>query len=490
MSSVLAVVIAGTLLIGLLGLLGRRRAESGIDEWAVGGRGLGMAATWLLQAGEAFTTFTFIGLVALSSSVGSASLYPLIYTPLAFLGLYAVAPVLRRKAARAGHLTQADFFEGAYGSRLLGWLVGVMGTVFLLPYLQLQITGLGQIVRFATGDQRSADWSMVGGTVLVIAFVLWSGLRGVAAASYFKDAIMLVVLLLLVVVLPLHFSGGIGHLFSQARSTMPESLYVHSGEHDMTWFTSSALVSIIGLTFVTSPHNWPSILSARSSKVLRRNYVVLPLYSVCLVMPVVLGFVAMAVLHGGGDPNAALFTLAQRALPGWLVGVIAVGGIAAAMVPAAGLLVGICPLVARNVVRVRSERGQYWTNHGTVVVLTGLALVLALARPDSLANLLLLTYTGLCQLVPATVAALTRRRRPLIGTASAITGILVGVAVVVLLTFSTAIDLGHVSPGLAGLAANLVVTAAVEAIRRALRGVPAEGAIEEAPAAAPKAEAI
>ncbi|MBY8859086.1 sodium:solute symporter family protein [Nocardia sp. CA2R105] len=468
-----AVMIGGILVIGLLGFIGRRGASTDIDGWAVGGRRLGMAATWLLQAGEAFTTFTFVGLVALSASVGNGALYPLIYTPLAFLGLYLVAPVLRRRSAAAGYLTQGDFFEGVYGSRFLGWLVGVMGTVFLLPYLQLQITGLGQIVRFATGDQRSAHWSMIGGTVLVVAFVLWAGLRGVATTSYFKDAIMLVVLALLVVVLPLHFSGGISGLFAKAHAAMPQSLYVHAGAHDMTWFVSSVLVSTIGLVFVTSPHNWPSILSARNAKVLRRNYIVLPLYSVCLVMPIVLGFVAMTVLRGSGNANSALFTLAGRALPGWLVGVIAVGGIAAAMVPAAGLLVGICPLVARNVVRVRSERGQYWASQGTVVVLTGLALVLALARPDSLANLLLLTYTGLCQLAPATIAALGRGRT-LMGAASAVSGIVAGVAVVIALTFSPEVNLGHISPGLVGLAANLVVTVGVETIRRLLGRLPVE----------------
>ena len=479
MTSVLAVVIVGTLLIGCLGFLSRRRPSIDLGEWAVGGRRLGVATTWLLQAGESFTTFTFVGLVALSYSAGTASLYPLVYTPLAYLGLYLVAPVLWRKAKGRGYITQADFFEDVYRSKLFGWLVGVLGTVFLLPYLQLQITGLGQIVQFATGDKRSADWSMVGAFVLVVGFVLWSGLRGVAATSYFKDAIMLVVLLVLFIVLPAHFYGGIPHLFAHVQAAMPKALYIHSGSYNGTWFASSVLISLFGIVFLTAPHNWPSVLSARSARVLRRNYVVLPLYSLCLVLPVVLGFVAMAVLGSqSGSPNAALFTLAQRALPGWMVGVVAVGGIAAAMVPAAGILVGICPLVARNVVRVRSERGQFRTNQITVVVLTGLALVLALFRPDSLANLLLLTFSGLSQLAPATAAALFGER-VLISRTSALAGTVVGVAVVIVQTFSPVVSLGQLSPGLAGLAVNIVVIAVVEVALRLL-----------APTATPATEAV
>jgi SSS family solute:Na+ symporter len=258
MTAVLIVVIVGTLLIGCLGFLSRRRPSVDLGEWAVGGRRLGVATTWLLQAGESFTTFTFVGLVALSAGAGTASLYPLVYTPLAYLGLYLVAPVLWRKAKGRGYITQADFFEDVYHSRFFGWLVGVLGTVFLLPYLQLQITGLGQIVQFATGDKRSADWSMAGAFVLVGGFVLWSGLRGVAATAYFKDAIMLVILVVLAIVLPAHFYGGIPHLFDHVQAAMPKALYIHSGANNATWFASSVLISLVGMVFLTAPHNSPS----------------------------------------------------------------------------------------------------------------------------------------------------------------------------------------------------------------------------------------
>src|SRR6266568_1721296 len=67
MSIVLIFVVFGIAIIAGFGFLGRNTtATSDLGEWAVGGRRLGTAATWLLQAGESFTTFTFVGLVALS----------------------------------------------------------------------------------------------------------------------------------------------------------------------------------------------------------------------------------------------------------------------------------------------------------------------------------------------------------------------------------------------------------------------------------------
>ncbi|MFB6679537.1 sodium:solute symporter [Streptomyces sp. NPDC056390] len=468
MSTVMVFIVLGFIAIACTGFVGRRKGGTDLAEWAVGGRRLGTAATWLLQAGESFTTFTFLGLVALSFSAGASSLYVLVYTPLAYLGAYFFAPRMWRKAAGRDYLTQADFFEDHYGSKFFGWLVAVLGVVFLLPYLQLQITGLGQIVQFAAGGGASVKWSMVIAFALVVAFVMWAGLRGVAAASSFKDAAMLVTLLILVIALPVHFAGGIDGVFQKVQARMPEALYVHGGgEHDTTWFLSSVAMSVIGIMFLTAPQNWTPVLSARSPKVLRRNNMILPLYSLCLVMPVVLGFVAMTVLKPGNNGNAALFTLAAQALPGWVVGLIAVGGVAAAMVPSAGILVALCPLVARNVLRVRSERGQYWASQLTVLALAGLALLLALLRPDSLANLLLLTFSGLGQLAPATAAALVGRRG-LLGTAGALSGVIAGEAVVVWLTFGATVDVGHISVGLVGLAVNIAVALAVEAASRAL----------------------
>lgn len=472
MTTVLIFVVAGIVLIAGVGFLGRRRGAADLAEWAVGGRRLGTAATWLLQAGESFTTFTFVGLVALSFAVGASALYALVYTPLAYLGLYFVTPKIWRRAAGRGYLTQADFFEDHYRSRTFGWIVAVLGVVFLLPYLQLQITGLGQIVQFATGGSGSGSasvkWSMLVAFVLVVGFVLWSGLRGVATSSYVKDAFMVITLLILLIVLPSHFAGGITHLFQQVQQRLPAALSVHSGSHDQTWFFSSVLTSLIGIVFLTAPHNWSTVLSARDPRVLRRNYVILPLYSLCLVLPVALGYVAMTALNPKSNGNAALFTLAAKALPGWVVGLVAIGGVAAAMVPAAGIVVGICPMVARNVLRVRSARGQYWANQLTVVVLVGLALVLALARPESLANLLLLTFSGLSQLAPATAAALIGKGR-LLGKVSALSGVVVGEAAVIVLTFSTSINIGHLGAGLPALAVNIVVTAVVEIGSRLFR---------------------
>ncbi|MDN5797947.1 MAG: hypothetical protein L0H79_19685 [Intrasporangium sp.] len=143
------------------------------------------------------------------------------YVPLGYLVLYFVAPVTWRRARARGYLTQADFLEDSYGSGSLGVLAAIAGVVFLLPYLRLQITGLVLIVQLVTGSDASQTWSMIVGFILVVAFVLWSGLRGVATTAYFKDALMLIVLLVVCIGVPIHFTGGFTNVFHEVQERHP-----------------------------------------------------------------------------------------------------------------------------------------------------------------------------------------------------------------------------------------------------------------------------
>ncbi|MGP3775380.1 sodium:solute symporter family protein [Streptomyces sp. SDT5-1] len=463
MNTALVIAFAGILLIGMLGFLGRRRPAADLSEWTVGGRRLGAASMWFLQAGELFTTFTFLGMAGLAYTGGVAAMY-VPYVPIANMVLFFLVRRLWSIGKERGLLTQGDFLTDRYKSPMLGTVGAILGVVFVLPYLQLQITGLGLIVRLVTGDGASGTWSMVIGCLLVVAFVLWAGMRGVATTSYFKDAIMLVVLVVLIVAIPAHFTGGISEMFHRIDQLHPEMLHIHAGPNDHTWFFTSMLVSALGVAFMCLPHTWPALMSARDPQVMRRNYTWLPLYEMCLLMPMVVGFAAILVIHNAKDPNAVLLTLTKDVLPPWALGLVLVAAIATAMVPAAGILIGVSSLVARNIVRTRNERAQFLTNHATVVIACGLALVLGLTRPDLLANLLLLTFSGSVQLAPANGLGLLRRVP--VGKVPILCGIAVGELVVIWLTFVDKTAAGTVNVGLIGLAANLVVLALAAAVER------------------------
>lgn len=468
MSVTMIVTLVGIVIIAVLGFLGRRKPARDMDDWTVGGRKYGTLTMWFLQAGEVYTTFTFLGMAGLAFAGGVGALYAMPYVPLAYIGLYFIGPVIWRRARARGQLTMSDFLSDFYDSRSIGIVAAVFGVVFLLPYLQLQITGLGLAVELATGDVSSSNASMIVAFVLTVAFVLWAGIRGVATTSYFKDAIMIVILIVLVIMIPAHFHGGIGATFTGLLHSHPQFLTVHAGTYDKAWFVSSMFASTLGVLFMTLPHTWPPLLSARSSQVVRRNYVFLPLYTIGLALPMIVGFAGISVLKPNVNSNGVLLSLAGQAFPAWLVGVVVVATAASAMVPAAGLIIGMTSLISRNIVPTHSPRTQYSVNQIAVVVVTGLALILAIARPDLLANLLLLTYSGLDQLIPAIGLALFARR--IVGVWPVLAGLIVGEIVVIWLTFGNVSFTGHINVGIIALVPNIVVVAVGALIERSVRG--------------------
>jgi solute:Na+ symporter, SSS family len=473
-NATLVVTLIGIVIIGVFGFIGRRGPSKSLSEWTVGGRKFGGITMWFLQAGEAYTTFTFLGLAGLAFSGGVAAFYALPYIPLAFIGLYFIGPLVWRRGRERGHLTQGDFIADFHGSRLLGWVTSVFGVIFLLPYLQLQITGLGLAVQLATGDASSSVLSMVVAFALVVAFVLWAGIHGVATTSYFKDALMIVVLAVLAIVIPVHFTDGIGDAFARVLTEHPAKLFVHEGSNDTAWFFTSMLSSLLGVLFMTLPNTWPMLLSAGSAKALRRNYIYLPFYSIGGVLPIMIGFVALLMLPATSASNAALLTLTRQAFPPWFLGMVVVATAATAMVPAAGLIVAMSSLMSSNIVRVRSERNRFRITQASVVVLTGIALLLALTRPGLLANLLLLTFAGMNQVIPATVLALFTRR--MVGARWVLAGLLLGELVVIWLSFAPVAAFGNVNVGLIGLIPNLMVVSIGMALHRAGAREPAVSA--------------
>src|SRR6184192_4673749 len=106
MTATLAVTIAGIVLIAAFGFLGRKRPVAEMSEWTVGGRRFGALTMWFLQAGEVFTTFTFLGMAGLAFSGGVAAMYALPYVPIAYAVLYFIAHRLWSLGREKGYLTQ------------------------------------------------------------------------------------------------------------------------------------------------------------------------------------------------------------------------------------------------------------------------------------------------------------------------------------------------------------------------------------------------
>ncbi|OPX09842.1 sodium:solute symporter [Mycobacterium sp. AT1] len=457
-----AIIVAGIVVIGVIGFSGRRRRD--LSGWTVAERDLPRWTSWFLQAGESLTTFSFLGLAGIAFTGGVSATFAVCYLTASAVGLYFVAPRLRDLGAARGYLTMSDFFHDRYRSRSLSVVMAVVGALFLVPYLALQITGLGLIVGLATGSPSARGLSMVLACVLVVVFVAWAGIHGIARVAVFKDFGMLLALVL-VAVFVVSAAGGFPEVFTKVAQVSDQLLTTHAPGYDATFFITAVVVTTIGSSFNVFPHLWPPVFAAKSGQILRSNFKWLGVYQLLLLLPITVGMAAVLLIDPDTKSNSVLFTVSQQTMPEWLVAVVAVCGSAAAMVPAAAITMGISSLLANNVCFAASDRTRFRLNKLFVVVAVGAALWFSVSGAD-IGALLLLTYGGLTQLAPTIAAALPHRVR--LSAPAAMSGTVVGTLVVVVLTFAD-IPIGSWDSGLIGLGPNLVVLAIVELLVRAGR---------------------
>lgn len=470
-TTIFGLAMAATIVVGLLSARGRDR---GLVEWSVSGRGLGGVFVWLLMAGETYTSFSFLGTAGWAYSYGAPILYLVAYLTVGLAVAYVAGPAIWTYATRHHLISIADLAEHRFRSRPVGMLVAVVATVFLVPYIQLQIQGMGVVVNAMSYGGVDLHVAAVVSFVVAEAFILVSGLRGSAWVSALKDVLVIFAVVFLAVYVPVHYVGGAGEFLHRMTTERPEWLTFpghDSGGRGAAWFVSTVLLN--GVTIVIFPNTVAGYFSARSANALRRNSILLPWYQLLLFIPMMVGATALFVVPALHDSDLALFALVTRSLPAPLVAVIGVAGALSAIVPMSVFVLAIGTLWGRTLLGggngadprypVRAGEARTKRLSQAVCFLAGLvALGGSLFYPTALVQLSVLSYEGLAQLVPAVLLALFWRR---MSAAGAIAGLVTGTVVVFALWLADRDPLYGINAGVIGLAANLCVNAAVSRTR-------------------------
>jgi SSS family solute:Na+ symporter len=447
----------------LVGLLARFHHRMDLEQWTVGGRGFGVVLVWLLMAGEIYTTFTFLGASGWAYSRGAPILFNLGQAPLIYVTSFYILPLIWEAGRKYRLQTQADFFQVRYASTYLAAFVALVGVLSLIPYLQLQLTGLGLIVEVASFGGIHRTLAMIIGFALVAAFVLASGVRGVAWVSIIKDLLLLCAAVVVGIAVPRIYFGGIGPMFSALAHAKPNHLVMPGATKNLghAWYISTVLLTSV--TFYMWPQYFAASFTARSGKVLRRNAVIMPLYSITTPLMLFVGLSAVLVLPGLSNGDLSLLMMVRKTFPAWFLGVVGGAGALTAMVPAAiQLLIG-ATLYAKNLFRPILAPGMTEQQVAKlakimVLVLTSGALSLAIYSAASLVSMLLLGFAGVAQLFPGVVLGLFSRR---VTTSGVFAGMATGLSIAVFLMLTGRDPYMGVNAGFIALCCNFVVTGVV-----------------------------
>jgi SSS family solute:Na+ symporter len=467
LTTILAIVALGA----VIGFLAGVHRKMDLEQWTVAGRGFGAILIFLLMAGETYTTFAFLGASGWTYSRGGPTLYILAYLTLAYVVSFFMLPQIWKVGRKYGMQTQSDFFNVRYGNKYLAGFVCVVGIVSFVPYLQLQLTGLGIIVSIASFDGIGRTAAMVMAVILLVAFVFASGVRAVAWVSVVKDVLMVIAVTAIGIGVPWIYCGGIGPMFAALAQSRPAHLTMPGATANLghAWYVSTVLLTSLG--FYMWPHAFGAAFTARSGDTLRRNAMVMPLYTLTLAFVFFAGFTAVLVAPGLSNGDLALLTIVRKAFPPWFLGVVGGAGALTAMVPAAIFILTAATLFAKNLYRPlfapAMTDGQVARLARAMVVVLGLISVcLAIYSSPTLVSLLLTGYAGVTQFFPGVVLGLYWRR---VTTPAVFAGMIAGVAMAVFLMLSHRDPLFGLSAGFVALCLNFLIAILLSLITPAAR---------------------
>jgi solute:Na+ symporter, SSS family len=449
----------------------KRSATQGahLDEWGLGGRSFGTWITWFLVGGDFYTAYTVIAVPALVYAVGAYGFFALPYTILVYPIVFVIMPRLWHAAQKAGHVTAADVVYGRYGSRPLELAVAVTAVVATMPYIVLQLVGMGVVIK-ALGF--TGELPLAVAFVILALYTYSAGLRAPALIAFVKDLMIYIVVLVAVILVPMKL-GGYAHVFDVANNAFVAKKAGGLLLKPAQYLPYASLAIGSALAAFMYPHTLTGIFAAKSADTIRKNAVFLPAYTVLLGLIALLGYMAYAAgVDVHGNNNAVVPALFSALFPSWFVGfafaAIAIG----ALVPAAVMSIGAANLFTRNFWKAYVQPGIQPAGEAAVAKIVSLvvkvgALVIILVLPTKFAlDLQLLGGVWILQTFPAVVFGLFfawfRAPALLLGWA---VGLVTGTALVFMdgvkpvHTFDLGGDKITLYTGLFALAVNVVVAA-------------------------------
>ena len=413
-----------------LGLLARRRGgkNRGGEEYFVAGRSFRPVLLFFTMAATNFSAFFFLGFSDAAYRYGFGE-YGVMALGTAFMPImfYIIGRRVWRLGKEKGYTTAPELLGGETGSRKLQWLAMSVMVLFTLPYLAVQASGAGYILRSLVGIDPMAGAVVV--VLVIAAYVSLGGMRG----SGWTDVVQGVLMFTAMLLVGLFISSALGGFTAageRAFAADPE-MFSRAGGFFTPWIWVSFMVLWI---FVDPmfPQLFTRFYTAKDEKSLKTSMIMYPfLISFLFLIPVLVGVWA----HGAGveaGTNTVMLVMVERYTPNWVYYLVMVGALSALMSTADSQLFAISTMAVKD-----SGLGKRTGEVGRSIVVTwvlaaGSILYIFYFFQSGQGIMLFLigaAFSGLVVLAPAFLGALyLKNMRPV----SAITSILAGEAYVLM----------------------------------------------------------
>ena len=264
----------------------RSRVKSS-DDYVMAGSMVGLFFGFLTFAATLFSTFTLLGMPDFfrTHGIGAWIFLAVADAAMSFVIIW-FAFHLRRKASQMGFKGVAGLMSQCYMSRWAGYLYLLGIFIFLVPYVAVQIRGIGIFMSAAFPDTMPIwGWAVS----IVIAMLIYSELGGLKAIIY-SDGLQGTVLFTVTAIIAYNCIdnfGGIAAMFEQVKAENAALLSVPGpqGLFSVQFLFASFLVIL--MVPVTQPQLTTRIVIMRDMKTTHRMAVAVGLFALLLILLII-----------------------------------------------------------------------------------------------------------------------------------------------------------------------------------------------------------
>ncbi|WP_020007650.1 sodium:solute symporter family protein [Salinicoccus albus] len=461
-SGILIMLFYGLLMlaIGIGTFLRHRNVHSSLDEYYLGGRGLGTLVLFFTFFATQYSGNTVIGYSAEAYRVGYANLVTVPFFIMIILVYLIYAPRLYKLSKKHKIVTPVDWIQLRYQSKAVSILAAVLMLYALGNFLLEQLVAIGQGVSGLTGGTVPYQAGVIFFIVIMIVYGWLGGMRSVAYTDTMQGVALLVGVFMLLIGTIIYF-GGLPAAGDYIQAYSPENLGVPEGIGLVTW---SNFLILVGIGAAVYPNAIQRIFSAKSERTLKRSLTQMawmPFLTAGVVFIIgILAYTAFPDLTVGESEQVVgllASAIANQNMIFYIAMVLLFGGIIAAIVSTAdSVLLTFSSIISKDIYgryinAEASDNKKIMVGKVIGALVVGLLLVIAWNPPGTLYQIFVLKLEILIQVAPAIILGLYWKRSH---AKSVFFGMLIGALTAAVLTFAGQTPLGIFS-GVWGLIINL-----------------------------------
>lgn len=270
-SGIFVLVLYGVLMlgVGLFAFLRNRGMRESLDEYYLGGRGLGVMVLFFTFFATQYSGNTVIGYPPTAYRMGYQYLVSVPFFIMIIMVYLFFAPRLYALGRRFSLLTPVDWIELRFRSKKVSILAAILMLYGLANYLLEQFVAIGQGVSGLTGGTIPYQVGVIFFIVIMVAYSWLGGMRSVAYTDTIQGLALLFGVFTLLIG-SLYYFGGLPSAAEYMQTHSPEKLNPPDSAGLMRWFS---LLVLVGIGAAIYPHAVQRIFSAKSEATLKRSFI-------------------------------------------------------------------------------------------------------------------------------------------------------------------------------------------------------------------------